>query len=495
MCIIFFFGGKDNEKTIIFVSDFGNGFGVGEYDSHVREFWRFEKVNVTPGILLYNQPSYVKIGTTHTVIAAVAEETMLYQDVSWTSSNESVAKVSKGTITAVGAGEAQITVKSTTNSTWKKVFTIDVTYVNEGTYFLRNPQVSKVITATGSGLSAFDNGDDQEYVFEYYVDGYFRIKSVYSGLYLTVEGNSTAKDAAVIHSAWDDATGQLWKIFPTANGRYKLSTMAVEDANISNVLCATNNSTLKQDEWLNNDSYYDEWIIVEIKTIVLDSRYDDSFESLMSEGMIPTISDSFIAGVENDVITVLERILPIRFVGSDSIEHIQTSADTAPHTGSCADHLGECISHHKNIYAYTEQIYSQRNADTVYISWMDHTDLCMGTDYVHEPVPDGVLGLVFLMENGTSYPVINILNIRHGSHRSIAAFLTLIHEIAHVLGLPEQYIIDDIHANGLTDCVMARYPSSDQDVYTAIKYGNRTALCDECIDMLWYSLVDFQLTA
>lgn len=244
----------------------GNGFAVGAYDGHVREFWRFEKVNVTPGVLLYNRPSYVKIGTTHTVTAAVAEETMLYQDVSWTSSDTSVATVNEGTITAIGVGETQITVKSTTNSTWKKVFTIDVTYVDEGEYFLRNPQTKKVLTCGADVMTRFDDNDSQIYIFEYYDDGYFRIKSKQNNLYLTVPGGSTALETSVTHQEWaiNDRDGQQWMVVPTMNGQYKLYTKAASNLDPLPVLCAKEDG-IKQDKWVDgNNSFYDEWSIGQI---------------------------------------------------------------------------------------------------------------------------------------------------------------------------------------------------------------------------------------
>ena len=471
----------------------GDGFSVGTYDEHVREFWRFEKVNVTPGILLYNQPSYVKIGTTHTVIAAVAEETMLYQDVSWTSSNESVAKVSKGTITAVGAGEAQITVKSTTNSTWKKVFTIDVTYVNEGTYFLRNPQVSKVITATGSGLSAFDNGDNQEYVFEYYVDGYFRIKSVYSGLYLTVEGNSTAKDAAVIHSAWDAATGQLWKIFPTANGRYKLSTMAVEDANISNVLCATNNSTIKQDEWLNNNSYYDEWEIYE-NYISIVNYYDSSWNTMYNDYIDDAVS--FAA-------QIYETMFGIK---------IKMDAEPAFYNNAIADECGrhinepcgeECIADteyrmHKNIHAISEQLYdSTRENNHVYVMWNDRPFGAYGQWVENNEFYEyqQVLALAVVIEKR---PIIQIMTMEDGwdfigatadgvmslTQEDIIAFMSinLAHELAHCFGLSDVY--GNTHDTVGTSCVMEYYDAMSAKAFVSNVRETGIGFCDSCCSKL-----------
>lgn len=244
----------------------GNGFAVGAYNGYVREFWRFEKVNVTPGILLYDQPSYVKIGTTHTVTAAVAEETMLYQNVSWTSSDTSVATVSDGTITPIGVGETQITVKSTTNSTWKKEFTVGVTYVDEGEYFLRNPDEKEVLTCGTDVMMRFDDNDTQIYIFEYYDDGYFRIKSKQNNLYLTVPGGSTALGVSVTHQelALNDSEGQQWMVVPTMNGQYKLYTKAASNLDSIPVLC-TEDGGIRQDRWFAGKyGLEDEWSIGQI---------------------------------------------------------------------------------------------------------------------------------------------------------------------------------------------------------------------------------------
>lgn len=261
----------------------GDGFGVGESNSHAREVWLFEKVNVTPGVLLYDQPSYVKIGTTHTVTAAVAEETMLYQDVSWTSSNESVATVQDGTIIPIGAGEAQITVTSKTNSTWKKEFTVGVTHVDEGEYFLRNPETKNVLTYGTYGTAVmlrFNGNDSQIYIFEYYDDGYFRIKSKQSNRYLTVPGGSTELDKGVTHKEWTtiDSEGQQWMIVPTTDGQYKLYTKAASALDSIPVLCIKNNEIV-QDEWdAGKYGLKDEWSIGQI-CVAQDIEFEAQSES------------------------------------------------------------------------------------------------------------------------------------------------------------------------------------------------------------------------
>ena len=65
-----------------------------------------------------------KVGESATLIAQVSPDNAADKSISWSSSNESVAKVSGGTVNFVGAGNATITV--TTNSGGKTA-TADVT--------------------------------------------------------------------------------------------------------------------------------------------------------------------------------------------------------------------------------------------------------------------------------------------------------------------------------------------------------------------------------
>ena len=63
----------------------------------------------------------------------------------------------------------------------------------------------------------------QQWNFELHTDGYYKIKSMHSNLYLSVENNSSAQDAAVVQKAFNNGSGQLWKVELLSDDAYKLT--------------------------------------------------------------------------------------------------------------------------------------------------------------------------------------------------------------------------------------------------------------------------------
>lgn len=70
-----------------------------------------DDVSVT-GVSLDKTSAKLKVGDTLTLTAAVEPANATNKNVSWSSSDENVATVANGTVTAVAAGTADITVKT-----------------------------------------------------------------------------------------------------------------------------------------------------------------------------------------------------------------------------------------------------------------------------------------------------------------------------------------------------------------------------------------------
>lgn len=70
-----------------------------------------DDVSVT-GVSLDKTSAELKVGGTLTLTATVAPTNATNQNVSWSSSDENVATVANGTVTAVAVGTADITVKT-----------------------------------------------------------------------------------------------------------------------------------------------------------------------------------------------------------------------------------------------------------------------------------------------------------------------------------------------------------------------------------------------
>lgn len=70
-----------------------------------------DDVSVT-GVTLDKKSAELKVGDTLSLKAAIEPANATNQNVSWSSSDENVATVANGTVTAVAAGTADITVKT-----------------------------------------------------------------------------------------------------------------------------------------------------------------------------------------------------------------------------------------------------------------------------------------------------------------------------------------------------------------------------------------------
>ena len=97
-------------------------------------------------------------GKTGTLTATVSPSNATDKTVTWTSSNESVAKVSGGTVTAVAEGTATITAKTSNGKTATATVTVEgktMTYINNGVYFEKP-------SGWGSNINAYIYGGASE---------------------------------------------------------------------------------------------------------------------------------------------------------------------------------------------------------------------------------------------------------------------------------------------------------------------------------------------
>ena len=94
-------------------------------------------VDVT-GVTVSPSTLTVTAGQTGTLTATVTPSNATDKSVTWTSSNESVAKVSGGTVTAVAEGTATITAKTSNGKTATATVIVEgkkMTYIDNGVYF------------------------------------------------------------------------------------------------------------------------------------------------------------------------------------------------------------------------------------------------------------------------------------------------------------------------------------------------------------------------
>jgi hypothetical protein len=207
--------------------------------------------------------------------------TSINQDFYWYSSNTLKATVnsSTGEVTGVSPGTVTITGRKTYNGTYYYVtYTVIVTEIPNGTYFLKNKQTSdyaKVKSGTmtnGQSVVQYDFDSDlpERWIFKLdNLSGYYSIKSANSSnsYYMCVANNSTALDhPIVIRSATEStlSSGMKWKVEDGTDGAYKIIPKTGE--NLGYVLATstsagTNDAALIQGDYVVNNSYCDEWLL------------------------------------------------------------------------------------------------------------------------------------------------------------------------------------------------------------------------------------------
>ena len=191
-----------------------------------------------------------------------------------------MAKVnsSTGVVTGTAAGTATITGRWSYDTSKTVTYTVNVTEIPSGTYFILNRQYKKYIQpdnddapnySNNGGIMEqmdFDGGDYQRWIFTHTGDGYYKITSKKSGYAITVpSGEETAADINLILTTYTGTNNQKWKITKTTNGSYKIKAKSSESYAAKDLVLdvqayiVTQNLNIQQREYLDNDSFGDEW--------------------------------------------------------------------------------------------------------------------------------------------------------------------------------------------------------------------------------------------
>ena len=202
--------------------------------------------------------------------------------VGWTSSDETVATVSdNGYVIGCSAGTAVITAiyDGATGMLGVKTARCQVTVSSDlilenGTYFLKNKQTGRYADIKGPTMALgttihqwqFHGGNSQEWVFDYLGDGYYSIRSNNSSspYYLGVKNDSTGLDVDIVLRTGTITDGMKWRIELTQNGAYKIIPKTGEASGYvlaTSTSNTTNGAKLIQGDYIDNNSYRDEWII------------------------------------------------------------------------------------------------------------------------------------------------------------------------------------------------------------------------------------------
>ena len=150
--------------------------------------------------------------------------------------------------------------------------------IPEGTYFLKNRQTSdyaRVKNGTmtnGQNVVQYDFDEslgEERWIFTLNAaTGYYSIKSANSSstnYYMAVSDDSSSLDKPIVIRSATESTltdGMKWKVAPTSSGAYKIIPKTGEGSDYvlaTSTSLGTNNAKLLQGDYLNNNSYRDEW--------------------------------------------------------------------------------------------------------------------------------------------------------------------------------------------------------------------------------------------
>ncbi|MBP1919008.1 RICIN domain-containing protein [Youngiibacter multivorans] len=188
--------------------------------------------------------SFTKFGQTDKLIATVAPSNAANQNVTWTSSNESVATVDKdGTVKAVGNGTVTVTVATEDG---KKTASCVVTVKDySGEYHIQSKKSNLVMDVYGGGRDIgtniiqwrFHGGLNQQWRFESLGNGYYKVTSVLNPTYsLDVYRSGTEIGTNVIQWTYHGGPNQQWKIIENVDGSVSLMSRLAEESGTGYIL-------------------------------------------------------------------------------------------------------------------------------------------------------------------------------------------------------------------------------------------------------------------
>jgi len=153
------------------------------------------------------------------------------------------------------------------NTAGSGTFTFNIV-PQQGTYFIQNAETEKYADIEGPSKAegaiiqqwAFSTANQKKWVIEHVSgsDGYVRIKSVYSGLYVGVDSGSTTTVRQ--YSTENDYT--LWKVQLTSSDNLTFTNKATSTV-LSSPSSSSNGANLTMVTYTNNSAYKDEWRMCE----------------------------------------------------------------------------------------------------------------------------------------------------------------------------------------------------------------------------------------
>ena len=230
------------------------------------------------GTAMTNFTNTVAVGKTFTYQAVMYSSTTGHngpvtysvRNPNGTATDKATINSTTGELTALKEGSIQV-VTSYPNAPYLWLWNVEIQF-EEGSYFIQNRQTEKYMQPDNNGGNfmeqhSFDGANDQRWSILYDEDyGYYKIRNLNSGLYLTVQ-NNTNTDENIIEQPFLSSTAdrQLWRFTKISDNTYKIQAKSHEGTDLVIALGAgiesANGINIEQRDYADDGNYKDEWVL------------------------------------------------------------------------------------------------------------------------------------------------------------------------------------------------------------------------------------------
>ncbi|MBO5000994.1 MAG: DNRLRE domain-containing protein, partial [Bacteroidaceae bacterium] len=214
--------------------------------------------------------------------------TWLDYECSWSSSDTTVARMNAEGDGIVGVSPGTATITGTITSAGLQgscSFTVTVQPLPNGIYYLKNPSTLEAAIVNSSApysgclTTLIQSTDTYSHLwrFEKQSDGYYTIRSHFdNSYYLTAPStNSSGTQITLQNGSLTDS--MKWALTVTESGNFKLTSKG--DIGTSNVLTVSGSTgTLFEGTYVEDEEYFDEWLIRKNEVYYLQHYYDIGFK-------------------------------------------------------------------------------------------------------------------------------------------------------------------------------------------------------------------------
>ena len=351
----------------------------------------------------------------------------------------------------------------------------------QGTYFIQNAETEKYADVEGPSKAegaiiqqwAFSTANQKKWVIEHVSgsDGYVRIKSVYSDLYIGVDSSSTATVRQ--YSTKNDYT--LWKVQLTSSDNLKLTNKATGTV-LSSPASSSNGANLTMGAYTNDSVYRDEWRIVR-KVISCVNYYDSTFAGNAQLVQNIELANSFLN-------LSYSKYYNVGMYMDNAAIQYATIIDNCPAGATAPCNESDCgldcsDDHHKNTFAISSELYNApREVDHIYTLWTNHPSKTYCNEYSGVHTLESYIACVW-----NDRPIIHFLSISGGNAdiQLACMAIVLVHETAHTLKMDDVYDYASHDISGATECVMERFDGATAYAfYQDVLNGVETPFCASC---------------